>query len=298
MDNKFEEILNEKKEKIIKFMTQPKYKPMTLKEIAALFGVPKSDKELFQKLVFELEEEGKIFKSNNNRYGITEKMNLIVGKLQGNERGFGFLIPDNEDIKDVFISLDSMNGAMHKDRIIARIIGKPSKSGKIEGEVVKIISRENNNIVGTFEKSKNYGFVISDDLRISGDIFIPKNESNYAKTGQKVVAEIVKWPDKRRNAEGRIIEILGNKDDVGVDIISILKAYDLNETFPEAVLKKVETISDTVPESEKNRRDLRNVKMVTIDGEDAKDLDDAVSVERRPDGSFLLGVHIADVSHM
>ncbi len=173
-------------------------------------------------------------------------MNLVVGRLQGHDRGFGFVIPENEDTNDVFVSADSMNGAMHNDRVIARVNDKLSKTKKVEGEIVKILTRANSNIVGTFESSRNFGFVVSDDTRISGDIFIPKNEFNKAKPGQKVVAEITKWPEKRRNAEGRIIEVIGNKNAPGVDILSIIKAYKFSETFPDRV-RAVKAIGDTFP---------------------------------------------------
>ncbi|MFA6308919.1 MAG: ribonuclease R [Clostridia bacterium] len=288
----------ERKERILGFMTEASYKPLLIKELEVLLGVPKTDKELFAKIIAELEQEGKIFRTNNNRFGIPEKMNLIVGRLHGNERGFGFVISDDEDTNDVFISADSMNGAMHNDRVVARVNNKLSKNKKIEGEVIRILTRANTNIVGTFESNRNFGFVVSDDMRISGDIFVPKSQFNRAKPGQKVIAEITKWPEKRRNAEGKIIEVIGDKDAPGVDILSIIKAYKFSETFPKAVMEQVETISSVVPEETiKNRRDLRKTRMVTIDGEDAKDLDDAVSIEKKPDGTFRLGVHIADVSH-
>ncbi len=298
MDKELEKKLTQRKERILEFMTQASYKPLLITELEGLLLVPKSDKEIFVKTINELEIEGKIFKTNNNRYGIPEKMNLVVGRLQGHDRGFGFVIPENEDTNDVFVSADSMNGAMHNDRVIARVNDKLSKTKKVEGEIVKILTRANSNIVGTFESSRNFGFVVSDDTRISGDIFIPKNEFNKAKPGQKVVAEITKWPEKRRNAEGRIIEVIGNKNAPGVDILSIIKAYKFSETFPEVVSEQVKAIGDTISEeSIKDRRNLRKLRMVTIDGEDAKDLDDAVSIEKKADGTYRLGVHIADVSY-
>jgi ribonuclease R len=298
MSNEKGKMSEERKERILGFMTEASYKPLLIKELEVLLGVPKTDKELFAKIIAELEQEGKIFRTNNNRFGIPEKMNLIVGRLHGNERGFGFVISDDEDTNDVFISADSMNGAMHNDRVVARVNNKLSKNKKIEGEVIRILTRANTNIVGTFESNRNFGFVVSDDMRISGDIFVPKSQFNRAKPGQKVIAEITKWPEKRRNAEGKIIEVIGDKDAPGVDILSIIKAYKFSETFPKAVMEQVETISSVVPEETiKNRRDLRKTRMVTIDGEDAKDLDDAVSIEKKPDGTFRLGVHIADVSH-
>lgn len=290
--------MEERKERILAFMKEEAYKPLLLKELTIVLDVPKEDRDLFKEVMEELEEEGKIFKTHKERYGIPERMSLAAGRLQGNERGFGFVIPDDEDLKDIFIPADSLNGAMHNDRVIARINKKSIGQSRAEGEIIKIIKRANKTVVGTFESSRNFGFVVPDDKRLSGDIFIPKDEFGNAKPGQKVVAEILIWPEKRRNAEGRITEIIGDRDEPGADILSIIKAYDLKEDFPEDVVAQAEAISDKVTEGMlKGRRDLRGLRMVTIDGEDAKDLDDAVSLEKLPDGNYRLGVHIADVSH-
>jgi len=288
----------DRKERILAFMREDAYKPLLFSELVTVLDVPKSDIGLFENLLKELEEEGLIFKNRKNRYGVPERMNLVCGYLQGNEHGYGFLIPDDENMKDIFIPSGGLNGAMHKDRVIARINKKGIGDKRAEGEIIKIVKRANKTVVGTFESSKYFGFVVPDDPRISGDIFIPKDEINGAKSGQKVVAEIVVWPEKRRNAEGRIIEIIGDKDEPGSDILSIIKAYNLREDFPEEVIREAKSISQTVTEDMiKGRRDLRDLTMVTIDGEDAKDLDDAVSIERLPNGNYRLGVHIADVSY-
>jgi len=290
--------MKERKERILAFMKESAYKPLLFEELVIVLDVPKSDVELFRSVIEELESEGKIFKTHRNRYGIPERMSLAVGRLQGNERGYGFVVPDDEKMNDIFISADSLNGAMHNDRVIARINTKVIGNKRAEGEVIRVIHRANRTVVGTFESSRHFGFVVPDDKKISGDIFISKDEFNNARPGDKVVAEIVKWPESRRNAEGRVAEIIGNKDDVGTDILSIIKAYNLSEEFPEDVIKQAEGISDVVTaEMARGRRDLRQLRMVTIDGEDAKDLDDAVSLEKLADGKYRLGVHIADVSH-
>ncbi|MCX8129301.1 MAG: ribonuclease R [Clostridia bacterium] len=288
----------ERKERILAFMREDAYKPLLFKELAMVLDVPKTDMDEFGSIVEELENEGKIFKTHRDRYGIPERMSLVVGRIQGNERGYGFVLPEDEKLGDVFIAADALNGAMHNDRVIARINKKLATDKRAEGEVIRILKRANDTIVGTFESSKYFGFVVPDNKRISSDIFIPKDEFNKAKPGQKVIAEIVKWPEKRRNAEGRIVEIIGDKNEPGTDILSIIKTYSLKEDFPEDVIKQAEAVPDTVTESmTAGRRDLRQLKMITIDSEDAKDLDDAVSVEILPDGNYRLGVHIADVSH-
>jgi len=291
-------MMEERKQRIVEFMKQAAYKPLLFDELAVVLDVPREDRELFRSVLDELEAEGRIFKTKKNRYGIPERMNLVVGRLQGNEKGYAFVIPDDENIKDVFISVDDMNGAMHNDRVVARINRGMTAARRAEGEIIKILERANNFVVGTFESSKGFGFVVPDNTKLSSDIFIPSNETNNAQTGQKVVVEITRWPEKRRSPEGRIVEILGYKDEPGTDIISIIKAYNLREDFPEEVISQAEAIPETVTEeSLKGRRDLRNLRTVTIDGEDAKDLDDAISIQRLDGGLFRLGVHIADVSY-
>lgn len=290
--------MEERKARILAFMKDDAYKPLKYDELLMVLDVQKKDYELFKTIMEGLESDGLIYKTHKDRYGVPERMNLVAGRLQGNERGYGFVIPDDEYVKDVFIPADSLGGAMHKDRVIARVTKKVIGDRRAEGEIIKIIKRANTNIVGVYESSRYFGFVIPDDRRVPGDIFIPKDEVNGAKPGQKVVAEIIKWPDKRRNAEGKIIEILGDKEKPGTDILSIIKTYALNEDFPDEVLAQAAKIPGEVSrEMLEGRRDLRSLRMVTIDGEDAKDLDDAVSIERLPDEKFRLGVHIADVSH-
>jgi len=297
MDKIMEKILD-RKERILAFMREDAYKPLLFNELVMVLDVPKSDVELFRQVIDELEQEGKIFKTHKNRYGVPERMSLIVGRLQGNERGYGFVIPDDEMLNDIFIPADGLNGAMHNDRVIARYTKKVIGDRSAEGEIIRILERANKTVVGTFESSRYFGFVVPDDRRISGDIFVPKDEFNGAKSGEKVIVEIVKWPEKRRNAEGKVIEVIGSINAPGTDILSIMKSFKLNETFPDDVMEQADKIPDTVTEDMiKGRRDLRQLRMVTIDGEDAKDLDDAVSIERLPDNRYRLGVHIADVSY-
>lgn len=286
------------KEEILDFMRELAYSPMLSEELAQSFEVSKSDKSDFYKLMDDMEVEGLIFKTKSNRYGVPERMNLVAGRLQGNVKGFGFVIPDIEGIADVFITQENMNGAMNNDRIVAKVIKTKEEGKKSEGQIIKILSRGNDRVVGTFENSAHFGFVVADDKRIYQDIFIPKSEINGAYTGCKAVAEITKWPEARRNPEGRIIEVLGSKDEPGVDILSVIRKYDLPEEFPDEVETAANAISDEIPEAEYNRRRIfKDINIVTIDGEDAKDLDDAVSVEKLANGNYMLGVHIADVSY-
>ncbi len=285
------------KEVLISFMTEQAYKPMNIKELSKVFDIRKGDMKEFTSLLAGMEKDGEIIKTRTEHYGIPEKMGLVIGKFQGHQRGFGFVIAD-EERPDIFIPADNVNGAMNGDRVLAKVLKEENKGKKCEGEIARIVERSNKTIIGTYEDSKNFGFVVADDKRIAQDIFIPKAERNGAITGQIVIAEITQWPEQRRNPEGRIIEILGNKGDKGIDILTIIKKHKLPEEFPIKVEAYADNIAEEIPEGEYTRRtDLRDLRMVTIDGEDAKDLDDAVSIEILANGNYRLGVHIADVTH-
>ena len=292
-----DEILNERKEKIVTFMGDSAYIPLNFNELVNVLAVPSEDIGLFKMVLEELQKEGKIFKTKKDRYSLTKKMKLVVGRLQGNERGYGFVIPDSGEGEDVFIPAEHMNGAMHNDRVVTKIISRRTGARSSEGEVVRVIERANDRVVGTYESDKHFGFVIPDDPRLES-IHIPFKKSAGARDGQKVVAEILKWPTSEIYAGGRVVEILGYADEPGVDIVSVIRNHKLREEFPEEVVKEAETIPPGVTaDAVIGRRDLRSLKMVTIDNEDAKDLDDAVSLEKLDNGHYRLGVHIADVSY-
>lgn len=285
------------RENILDFMREQAYKPCNIQELAEAFGVSKVEYKSFKKLLNEMEKNGDVVKNRTSHYGVPERMGLIIGKLQGNAKGFGFVICE-DDLPDIFIPSSYMNGALNGDRVVAKISREVKGTKKCEGEIIRILERANKTVIGVYEDSRNFGFVVADDVRISQDIFIPKSQKSTAKSGDVVVAEITLWPEKRRNPEGKIIEVLGNKREAGIDILTIIKKFKLPEKFPEKVETFAANIPDEIPQEEYERReDLRNIKMVTIDGEDAKDLDDAVSIERLPNGNFKLGVHIADVSN-
>lgn len=282
---------------ILGFMKEQAYKPMDIQELAKIFGISKRDMKSFKKLIKTMENEGSIIKTRTNHYGIPEKMGLVVGRLQGHQRGYGFVIPD-DDSPDVFVISSYMNGAMHGDRVVAQVLKEENNGKRREGEIIRVTERANDTIIGVFEASKNFGFVVPEEKRIHQDIFIPREHINGAKNGDIVIVNISQWPEKRRNPEGRVAEVLGKKGEKGIDILTIIKKYKLPEEFPAKVQRYVDNISQEIdPEEIKGREDLRDTVMVTIDGEDAKDLDDAVSIEKLDNGNYLLGVHIADVSH-
>ena len=287
------------KEVILNFMKEEAYKPMEIPEIAKIFNINKNEYKSFKKAIKTMEKEGLLARDESDKLGLAQRMGVITGKIEIHDRGFGFLIPDIEGIKDLFIAKTNLMGSMNGDRVVAKIIKEGRNGKRTEGIIINIVERVNKNIVGIYEDNKSFGFVLPEDKRIQNDIFISKKDRNGAKKGQIVMVEITRWPDgKRKNPEGKVVEILGRPGDKGIDIDIIIRKYNLPEDFPPSVLNSALDIEDFITEDEiKGRLDLRNVKMVTIDGEDAKDLDDAVSIERLESGNFKLGVHIADVTH-
>lgn len=288
-------------ETLLNFMRETAYKPMTYQELEQHFAIEDAHEfREFLKLLNELEQSGKIILTSTERYGVPERMSLLRGRLQAHAKGFAFLIPDDREHPDVYIHANDLKSAMNGDTVLVRISSKSSDGGKMEGEVVRIVTRAVTQVVGVFQNHEAYGFVLPDDKRINRDIFIPKHAINGAVDGVKVVVKLVSYPEGRAAAEGEIVEILGHKDDPGVDILSIIRKHQLPEGFPEEVLAEADAAPDAITEEEivqQGRRDLRGLNIVTIDGEDAKDLDDAVNVERLPNGNYRLGVHIADVSY-
>ncbi|MFZ5827368.1 MAG: ribonuclease R [Bacillota bacterium] len=288
------------KERIAEFIREKAYKPLSFAELAQAMGIAEKQHTQLRKTLEQMEATGEVVRTRTERYGAPERMNLAVGRLQGHPKGFGFLVQDEPGSEDIFIGRESLNGAWHGDRIVARLTPSTRPGGRVEGEVIRILQRAHSRVVGLFEAAKNGGYVTPDEKRLPDDIFIPKGMTNGAKTGEKVVVQITQWPEARRNAEGRVVERIGMKGQVGVDIVSVIRKFGLPEAFPAAVLKEAEQIPETVTAeaiAEEGRRDLRNWTIVTIDGEDAKDLDDAISLEKVGPNRWKLGVHIADVSY-
>ncbi|MFB4164515.1 ribonuclease R [Alteribacillus sp. JSM 102045] len=288
----------EKRQQLLQYMKEEAVKPMSISEIQEEMDMEGAEetKQLMRALN-ELEEEGDIVRTRSNRYGIPEKMNLLKGKVQSHQRGFAFILPENKDEDDVFVPAGDLNGAMNRDTVLVRVHRKTSGS-KPEGAIVRILERGTTKIVGTYVDNRSYGFVEVDDKHINNDIFIPQDAENGAVDGHKVVVEITKYPEGRFSAEGKVVNILGHKNDPGVDILSIIHKHELPGDFPEEAINHAHSIPDQINTEEiANRRDLREETIVTIDGADAKDLDDAVQVKKQENGNYLLGVYIADVSY-
>ena len=287
-------IFEQRKQMIYAFICDEFYVPMKLKELAILLQVPKEQRNELKKVMDSLLAEGKITVSSKGKYSKNEAQPL-VGTFVAHTRGFGFVEIEGE-AEDIFIGEDDVNGAFHNDQVEVVITKCPAGKRK-EGKIVRILSHGTTRLVGFFEKSKNFGFVIPDNQKFVKDIFVPLERSKGAVTGHKVVVELTKYGGEQKKPEGKVVEIIGHVNDPGTDIMSIVKSYDLPTGFSEKVLNQAERVAKDVSDADMaGRMDLRTWQMVTIDGEDAKDLDDAISISREGSG-YKLGVHIADVTN-
>lgn len=299
-----ETLMEERKQMLLTLMKDPTYVPMKLKELAMLLGVPKEQRKDLEEVLNELVASGKVGISKKGKYARSEVF-AQTGIFSAHHRGFGFVTIEGRD-GDLFVPPDDTGDAMDGDTVQV-IIDENGRGGRAEVRVLKVLKHANETLIGTFEKNKSFGFVIPDNPRITMDIFIPQGKENGAVSGHKVVVKLDTYATRNKNPEGHVQEILGHINDPGVDILSIVRAYGLPEEFPEDVMEEVsyapeELSADYVAEEigKNGRVDLRDVPMVTIDGEDAKDLDDAVSVSKETingETIYHLGVHIADVSH-
>ena len=290
----------EREDLILKLFSDKHYVPMKEKELAILMRVEPEDREELSNVLKSLLEKRKIQINKRGKYslfdGRSREKGLLEGTFISHSKGFGFVEVEGME-EDFFIPESKVKDAFHLDTVQIRVLPK-SSGRRTEAEIVNVISRGMNQVVGLFESCKSYGFVIPDNQKISTDIYIAKENKKGAVDGHKVVVEITDFGKPGRNPEGKVIEILGHVNDPGVDILSLVKAYDLKTEFPERVMNQAERIGDEIIEADcAGREDLRDWQMVTIDGEDAKDLDDAIHVEKLPNGNYKLDVHIADVSH-
>ena len=284
-------------EKILAMVNDHQYHPMTIDEMAQVLGFDKQEKKVLRNTVEELLKEGSLLKIKKEKIVLPERYGVYVGRIDVNKRGFGFVFR-GEGKGDIFVPENALKTAMNGDKVQVKLIRENAGTKRAEGEILEVLERKNSKIIGVYEQTKAFGFVSPEDQKLQHDIFISKSNRNFAETGDVVVVEITKWPEKGRNPEGIIVEILGKKGDKGVDILTVVKKFNLPEAFPPKVLSYTDTLTETAEEKEfSKRRDLRGDKIMTIDGADAKDLDDAVSVVKLENGLYKLSVHIADVSH-
>ena len=286
------------KERLLGLINDPAYTPLKKEELALIFDIHPTEMPMFYNFLDELEEDGYIGKTKKGKIASPKSMGYFVGKFVAHRKGFGFVESDEEYTQDLFIPASDTNGAMHNDRVVAEITKPATDERRAEGAIIKVVEREITKVVGEFQSNKTFGFVIADEKKFNQDIYIPKKYFSGAKDGDKVVVQITVWPQAGRKPEGKIIEVLGPKGEKEVEILSIIRAHGLPEEFPKKVLEEAQKVAQPIPQEEIDRRlDIRDLNIFTIDGEDAKDLDDAISIERLSNGNFKLGVHIADVTH-
>ncbi len=288
--------MEEQESKILELMKDKKYIPMKAKEIAMIMRVPKSEYRDFLEVLGNLELNFKIQKNRKSKYSLVDKT-YYDGIYRKNQKGFGFVrLEAHED--EIYISKENSLNALNGDRVLIEILEEANKVKSAEAKVVKILKHEKNMVVGIFQKSRNFGFVVPDDKNLGTDIFISKNDMGKARNNHKVLVKITKYPQNGKKAEGKVIEVLGNVNEAGVDMLSIIKENNLPSKFPEQVIQEAKKIDSKVDKNDiPNRVDFRGKEIFTIDGEDAKDLDDAVRVEKLENGNYKLEVHIADVSY-
>ncbi|MCR5692168.1 MAG: ribonuclease R [Eubacterium sp.] len=291
-----ENMLEEREKKILEFVDQKNYKPMKIREMAVLFRVLKSERGEFREAIDSLIRKKEI---QIDRKGLIcrPKSLTMEGLFMSTSRGFGFVRVDEEE-DDIFIPERECGNAFHGDRVKIQVTGLGGKKRRKEGKIIRILERGTHRLVGTFSRNKNVCFVIPDNEKFNSDIYIAKGDCLGAVNGHKVVVELKNYGDDKHSPEGIVVQILGHANDPGVDILSIIKGFDIPEEFPQEVMDQLEEIPDKVKAADKRgREDFRKLLTVTIDGEDSKDLDDAITLRVKGNQDYELGVHIADVSH-
>lgn len=288
--------MEEQEQKILELLKDEEYPPMKAKQIAMVMRVPKNEYNEFLNILGNLEMKMKIQKNRKNQYRIAEKV-YYDGIYRKNAKGFGFVKIENEE-DEIYIAKTNSSNALNGDEVLIEIIEEKNKVKKAEGKIVRILKHEKDTVVGIFQNNKNFGFVVPDDKNFGTDIFISKKNFGKAKNNHKVLVQITKYPEKGKKAEGKIIEVLGNVNETGVDMLSLIKEHKLPSIFPKQVVEEAKKCGNRIDEQDiKNRIDLRNEVIFTIDGAEAKDLDDAIGIKKLENGNYKLSVHIADVSY-
>jgi ribonuclease R len=294
------------REALVPFLADPNYQPLDEKALARRLRVPLEEAAAFAAFLAEEEKAGRIMQVRHSLYVLPKRLGFCVGRLQMNERGFGFLVPIDPAESDFYIAGEDTGTAFHGDLVLARLKeqrpgrgqrGGRQRDSRLRGEVVKVLQRKRRQLVGTLNKTPMFYYVVPDETRIPHDISVPA-PTDPAQLGQKVVVELKEWPDRRKPPEGVITEVLGAPDAPGVDLLSIIRKHDLPTSFPEKVEQEAAGIAALIPPGEISRReDFRKIFTLTIDPDDAKDFDDALSYRILPNGDFEIFIHIADVSH-
>jgi ribonuclease R len=296
------------REKLLALLREPDYRPLDRNEIARAIDAKGSDRVNVRRTLGELEHAGEIARIRKNRYVLPSEADLVTGKLSIHQAGYGFLVPEKSGGPDIFVAAENTGTAMNGDRVVVRVSrdvpprrgkGRSARAGqRTEGRVIRILERARDTIVGTLQHSKNFYYVVPDDPRIVHNVYVQQAKDRAANVGDKVVVRLEAWESRHVNPEGEIVEVLGRSDAPGVDMLSIIRKYDLQTEFPKAVADEANRIPKSVEQRMlEDREDLRNKFIVTIDPDDARDFDDAIDVERiENEGGWRLGIHIADVS--
>ena len=285
-----------RKEKITAFVNSNEYVPMSRENMAVLLCVPASDMEIFFSIINELIDEGILVEGRKKRLFSAKSMGLVEGIFRASAKGFGFVsLPDSDD--DIYIAQEDSFGSMNGDAVLVKIHKKNKNSDKRrEGAILRVLKRANKIVVGIYEQERGYGIITPDNDKLPDEIFVEQRFSGGALNGQKVVAEIIEYDSPTTSLTAKVTEVLGFPYDFGVDILSVIKSYEFSTEFPKDVIKESEEVDKIEDSDLDGRLDLTDKIIITIDGEDTKDIDDAVSVEKTEKG-YILGVHIADVGN-
>jgi ribonuclease R len=285
---------------ILRLIREQVHHPATARELSQVLGVPREERATFKRHLKTLVAEGELLQIRGNRFGLPEKMDLVVGRLHTNPAGFGFVVPEHAkpgEKQDIYIAASNLTEAMHGDRVVARVERRTERG--FEGRIIRILERSQETIVGRFEvDDAGLGYVVPFDRRVLTDVHVPTGQWSSAEPGEMVLVEITRWPTATRGPIGRVAEVLGRIDEPGVDTQIIIRKFGIPDAHSEESVEEARRLGTQVKERDiKGRTDFRGVTTVTIDGEHARDFDDAITIERLPNGNYWLGVHIADVSH-
>jgi ribonuclease R len=287
------------REQIVKLLREKVTHPATPRELLRILKIPREERATFRRLVKALVSAGELVETKGDRVGLPDKMDLVVGRLQMHAAGYGFVVPDKAggDAPDVYVAAMNIKEAMHGDRVLARI-ERRTGDDRVEGRIIRVLERGNTTIVGRFDiDDSGLGFVQPFDRRIASDVHVPSGQSAEAERGEMVLVQITTWPTAARGPVGKVVEVLGDIDEQGVDTEIIIRKFGIPDAHGEAAIEEALRFAPVGPDDIVGRTDFRPTVTVTIDGEHARDFDDAISIEMLPNGHYWLGVHIADVAH-
>src|SRR6266567_1144370 len=288
------------RDSVLALMRERVHHPAAMRELLQVLKVPRDDRTSFKRHVKSLVASGDLIQIRGHRFGLPEKMDLYVGRLQTHQAGYGFVSPERplDSGGDIYISGPHLNEAMHGDRVVVRI-ERIKEGGRAEGRIIRILERNNEWIVGRYDRGDaGMGYVVPFDRRVLMDIYVPSGQEGGASPGEMVVVELTRWPTSARGAIGHVAEVLGDIDAPGVDTEIIIRKYGIPDAHSDEAVTEAVRLGTAVSDKDvRGRTDFRGITTVTIDGEHARDFDDAITIERLANGHFWLGVHIADVSH-